>query len=103
MSTLNQQQVHSNLDLVNNQDQNQVDTITATTENHCNHPGMNCVDDMQSTDCNSACCNHCLGASATLTSFPFLSISHPLQVKPVSGDTTFYTHIISPELRPPLV
>ncbi len=90
------------------------ESATKAPQHHCHHPGMMAVDssakstseqtiDMQAMNCDAACCDNCLGVSAMLTSLPFISFSHPLSMKPVSGKTNFYTHIISPELRPPLV
>ncbi len=91
------------------------DAMEKNSQHHCNHPGMMTVDssiamsaseqtiDMQAMNCDAACCDNCLGTSAMLTSLPYITFSHPLSMKPASGKTNLYTHIISPELRPPLV
>jgi hypothetical protein len=90
-------------------------SVSSTPQHHCNHPGMIATDsniamsaseqtiDMQAMNCDAACCDNCLGTPAMLTSLPYISFSHPFSMKPASGKTNLYTHIISPELRPPLV
>ena len=81
--------------------------LTMNAQEHCSDPTMSChhkTTSLDTMDCSSGCCANCLGASfAVLTSLAYTPFSHYLPTKPASGDTNFYTHIISPELRPPLV
>ncbi len=76
-------------------------------QTHCNDPSMPCnmnMSSMDAMDCDSGCCVNCVGVSfAALTSLAYSSFAHLLPIKPASGNTNFYTRIISPELRPPLV
>ncbi len=90
-------------------------TVSMTSDRHCHHPDMSpcdmpcCngssdgTDSAHSMNCDSNCCDSGLVTTAVLPSLPLLIYSHPISLKPVSGNTNLYTQSISPELRPPLV
>ncbi len=82
-------------------------TASSTMKMHCNDPDMACYDSdkdgfMQSMDCDSSCCNNCLGVTAAITMTPSQTLPYTPSIKPVSTYLTFYTRSISPELQPPL-